>query len=177
MRSPRLGRSIQAPSTRQSGRRPCPRGRTKRMAGGFRPCTCGAQPVRTGVFSFAAIQMLLEGSPTSPASSPRSHVDTELPRANTRGVRRCTTAPSSLTFCESECDSPTGFTGAKRQGRLGIATPKRARSSGDSHLCRITLLAVREGRPAEPVWVDLHHEAGIGSEHPIPVDRSAAKIA
>ena len=82
------------------------------------------KPARQRVKSFAAVQMLLEGLPTSSVAPVLSHVPT-----------------------------------------------------GDSHLCRLTLLAVREGRPAEPVWVDLHHEAGIGSEHPIPVDRSAAKIA
>ena len=47
----------------------------------------------------------------------------------------------------------------------------------DSYPCRITLLAVREGMPTEPVLVDLHHETGISPIHPVPVDRSAAKTA
>ncbi|MHC4695899.1 MAG: ImuA family protein [Planctomycetota bacterium] len=94
------------------------------------------KPARQRVKSFAAVQMLLGGSPTSPR------------------------APSSATG-----------------GRLGMATPNGAQSLSDPYLCRITLLAVREGTPAEPVWVDLHHEAGIGYPHPVPVDRSAAKIA
>jgi hypothetical protein len=41
----------------------------------------------------------------------------------------------------------------------------------------ITLLKVREGMPAGPLWVDLHHETGAWPLHPIPVDRSAAKFA
>jgi len=49
--------------------------------------------------------------------------------------------------------------------------------SDDSYPCLITLLAVREGMPTEPVLVDLRHETGIGPVHPVPVDRSAAKTA
>jgi hypothetical protein len=41
--------------------------------------------------------------------------------------------------------------------------------------CRITLLSVREGMPTEPLLVDLHHETGLGTLSPLPVDRSAAK--
>ncbi len=115
------------------------------------------RPAEQRVKSFAAVQMLLEGLPASPASPLCSQVYTESPRENTHCAQRCTTAPL--------------------RSRLGMAMPNLARSVGDPYLCRITLLAVREGTPAEPVWVDLHDEAGIGPVHPVPVDRSAAKIA
>jgi len=59
----------------------------------------------------------------------------------------------------------------------GVPCAKPARWAGDSYPCRVTLLAVREGMPAEPILVDLHHETGVGPLHPVPVDRSAAKIA
>lgn len=45
------------------------------------------------------------------------------------------------------------------------------------YLCRLTLLKVREGMPAGPLWLDLHHEAGDGLVHPVPLHRPAAKHA
>ncbi len=45
----------------------------------------------------------------------------------------------------------------------------------EPYLCRITLRTVREGMPAGPFMVDLHHEAGVGSVPSVPVDRPAAK--
>ncbi len=47
--------------------------------------------------------------------------------------------------------------------------------AGDAHVCRITLLKIREGMPVEPLLVDLQHETGALPLHPLPVDRSAAK--
>lgn len=47
--------------------------------------------------------------------------------------------------------------------------------AGDAHVCRITLLKIREGMPVEPFLVDLQHETGALPLHPLPVDRSAAK--
>ena len=44
-----------------------------------------------------------------------------------------------------------------------------------NRLCRITLLKVREGIPAQPVLVNLQHETGIGSLHTLLIDRSVAK--
>lgn len=46
---------------------------------------------------------------------------------------------------------------------------------GDVHICRITLLKVREGMPAKPILVDLQHETGTLHLHSLPVDRSAAR--
>ena len=49
--------------------------------------------------------------------------------------------------------------------------------SGDTRLCRITLLKVREGAPAGPLLVDLDHETGACAIPAIPVDRPAARLA
>ena len=47
---------------------------------------------------------------------------------------------------------------------------------GDAdYLCRITLIAVREGMPTEPIQVNLSHATGAVAVHPIPVDRPAAR--
>ena len=43
--------------------------------------------------------------------------------------------------------------------------------------CRLTLLTVREGSPAEPFLVDLNHETGLGSIPAVSVDRTAMRIA
>jgi len=51
----------------------------------------------------------------------------------------------------------------------------RGEPTHDACVCRITLLTVREGMPAGPLEVDLHHETGTGPVHPVAVDRSAAK--
>ncbi len=48
-------------------------------------------------------------------------------------------------------------------------------SAGDCHVCRITLLKIREGMPVKPFLVDLQHETGALPLHPLPVNRSAAK--
>jgi hypothetical protein len=47
----------------------------------------------------------------------------------------------------------------------------------DAHPCRITLLKVREGTPAGPLMVDLHHETGAWPVHPVPLDRPVAQRA
>ena len=45
----------------------------------------------------------------------------------------------------------------------------------DGYFCRITLLAVREGMPQAPCWVDLYHETGACDLLPLPIDRPIAK--
>ncbi len=47
--------------------------------------------------------------------------------------------------------------------------------AGDCHVCRITLLKIREGMPARPLLVDIQHETGALPLHSLPVHRSAAK--
>ncbi|UCC28805.1 MAG: hypothetical protein JSU86_11450 [Phycisphaerales bacterium] len=49
--------------------------------------------------------------------------------------------------------------------------------SGDPCLSRVTLLKVREGMPTGPLLVDLQHETSALPVHPVPVDRSTAKLA
>ena len=55
------------------------------------------------------------------------------------------------------------------------AFEERALCLRDGYFCRITLLAVREGIPTSPCWVDLYHETGTCDVHPLPVDRPVAK--
>jgi len=45
----------------------------------------------------------------------------------------------------------------------------------DGYFCRITLLAVREGMPTSPCWVDLYHETGTCDVRSLPVDRAVAR--
>jgi hypothetical protein len=52
----------------------------------------------------------------------------------------------------------------------------RCASSLPQSLCRITVLSVREGMPADPFVVDLHHATGACDLSSIPGDRPAAKI-
>ncbi len=53
----------------------------------------------------------------------------------------------------------------------------RSRLPSHAHLCRITLLKVREGMPVESFLVDLHHETGAVSSLSVPVNRPLAKRA
>jgi hypothetical protein len=70
-----------------------------------------------------------------------------------------------------------GKAGDVRANTFSRAAPfmQEGQPAHDACVCRITLLTVREGMPAGPLEVDLHHETGTGAVHPVPVDRPAAK--
>lgn len=108
--------------------------------------------------SFAAIQMLVEGvhtakwlqSPVGGMPSPPSDVH----REGRHGILQ-----------DRTCLPATWSHGSRVSGV----------DAGDCHVCRITLLKVREGMPAKPFLVDLQHETGALPVPSVPVDRSVAK--
>jgi len=116
------------------------------------------RPARDRVKTFAAVRMMidcrlsivdcrLEGLPIADFQLPIGE-DSRLP-------------PSSLRrFVASSLSS------SNRQSTIANRQSPR--------FCRITLLKVREGRPAGPILVDLHHETGDGPLPSVPLDRSAA---
>ncbi|MCH8149421.1 MAG: hypothetical protein IH987_15805 [Planctomycetes bacterium] len=70
--------------------------------------------------------------------------------------------------------SPKGATGGLSGGATGGLSARAYRNDRDVYYCRIELMTVREGKPVEPILVDLHHETGDVSLHAVPVDRPVA---
>lgn len=129
------------------------------------------RPTSRRVKSFAAIQMLVEG------------VDYNTLKTNTQTINRAAggTSPAARRgSLGGETISDNAPTTYDTPPGLKPATPHRVSTpvaADDVRLCRITVLKVREGMPAEPLLVDLYHETGTWPLHPIPVDRPATKLA
>ena len=71
-------------------------------------------------------------------------------------------------------DLRVGRLDTPRPTRRSAATDESLKSLFDSaRLCRVTLVKVREGRPAEPFVIDLNDETGTGSLLSVPGDRPA----
>ena len=124
--------------------------------------------------SFAAVRMLVESVPDAKWADP-SGVGAAS-RAN-----RDAGESSGWSAQRTLLDLPMGAGDQTTRPRLwrDRATPSMFPDGGvdDRYPCRITVLKVREGMPVEPLLVDLHDETGTLCVHPVPVDRSVAKLA
>ncbi len=115
------------------------------------------------VKSFAAIQMLVEGTSTEELKT--------YPQTTPGAAGFSLRGHSQIHATLRTTDIPRGL---KPAAQYRVSTPPII---GDVRVCRITLLKVREGMPTGPLLVDLHHETGTWSLHPIPVERPATKLA
>jgi hypothetical protein len=118
--------------------------------------------------SFAAIQMLVE---SLSVEEQQTHTQTRAAHFNPRGYPPLHTAPQPTNIPRR---LPMGPGQVPSTALSEMTAPLVA---DDPRLCRITLLKVREGMPAEPLTVDLNHETGTCPVHPVPVDRPATKRA
>ncbi len=119
-----------------------------------------------------------------------------LPRSGGMGVRMLRESSIHASAAREAChptasqachptDDPTGKLrlpmppGHTTTGKLRLPMPpggsaRAYHNDRDVYDCRIELLTVREGKPVEPILVDLHHETGDVSLHAVPVDRPVA---
>jgi len=150
------------------------------------------RPMHRRSKSFAAVQMLVEGR-SDEATKRRSDGGTKgrrdggrevempgamFPRSGSmpmhQGVGSAVRTSSHLsadsgpaTWADSQVDPSVSFDSVVfEEGALGLR---------DGYFCRLTLLAVREGMPTSPCWVDLYHETGTCDVRSLPVDRPVAK--
>lgn len=109
--------------------------------------------------SFAAVRLLLEG--VNRQSTPARRGLRYAPILDTR----------EMVFSDAR-RAPPRQGGGQVLNSSSWAPPRRDASS----LCQITLLSVREGMPADPFVVDLHHATGACDLFSIPGDRPVANI-
>ncbi|MCH7591406.1 MAG: hypothetical protein IH989_01320 [Planctomycetes bacterium] len=142
------------------------------------------RPAHPRIKSFAAVQMLVEGARRRRDIGTEGRSSRGIEGSRERGIKGSRDGGTQGRRGEgTEGRRDTGTEG-RRDGALAppnrSPTPSFGRDGAPTdeiYLCRITLLKVREGMPAEPLLVDLHHEAGALPVHALSIERSSAKRA
>jgi len=124
------------------------------------------RPMHRRTKSFAAVQMWVEGGRDIGTEGRWDEKDGCHGQAQRRRVDPHRVVGSAVR---------TGFHVDRSTALDSEVFEERALGWRDGYFCRITLLAVREGMPTSPCWVDLYHETGTCDVHPLPVDRPVAK--
>ncbi len=151
------------------------------------------RPMHRRTKSFAAVQMLVEGGRGRDEGTEGRRDEGEGARdqgsEGSRGkVEKSKSRDDALGGCHGQAQRRrvSSHSAVEAAVRVGFHVDRsttvdfRAFEEGalrlrDGYFCRITLLAVREGMPTSPCWVDLYHETGTCDVRSLPVDRPVAK--